>query len=96
MRDNGVDMPDPEANGGRLALKLPQGPDKVKFDKALKACGSFGPGGERGRQIPQEDQEKILAYVRCMRDNGIDLPRPGLLRRRRHPDRRPRQQDQAG
>lgn len=37
MREHGVDMPDPDANGGAQAL--PMKDDGTKFEEALKACG---------------------------------------------------------
>ncbi|WP_327088977.1 hypothetical protein OIE66_42880 [Nonomuraea sp. NBC_01738] len=42
MRENGVDVPDPEANGG---IKIEMGPgDQDKFEKAQEACKEFAPG----------------------------------------------------
>lgn len=41
MREHGVDMPDPTFNGANPAIPLPSaGPEKDRFDKASKACGS--------------------------------------------------------
>jgi hypothetical protein len=55
MRDNGVDMPDPDFTGGgiRVTIGTPGGggisPDSEVFQAAQKACGSlFGPAGGGG------------------------------------------------
>jgi hypothetical protein len=52
MRDNGVDMPDPDFSGGgiRMTIGVPGSggitPDSEVFQAAQKACGSlFGPAG---------------------------------------------------
>jgi hypothetical protein len=44
MRKNGVDMPDPEANGGGVKITRPRGGDSEAFEKARKACEEFLPG----------------------------------------------------
>jgi hypothetical protein len=76
MRDHGVDMADPAADGGRITIKIPRGADKAKTDKAMEACRSLGPAGEKGRTITPEEQEKARAFTQCMRDNGVDMPDP--------------------
>ena len=53
MRDNGVDMPDPDFSGGGVSIAIApgsgSGPDSEKFKAAQKACGSFfGPAGGAG------------------------------------------------
>jgi hypothetical protein len=57
----------------------PRSVDKDAFAAAERACKSFlpqggvnGPGGE----IDPEFQDKMLAFAKCMRDHGIDLPDP--------------------
>ncbi|PKV83819.1 hypothetical protein [Streptomyces sp. TLI_146] len=41
MRKNGFNMPDPKFDGGMMsAQRIPEGAEKVKFDKANKACES--------------------------------------------------------
>jgi hypothetical protein len=46
MREHGVDMPDPGADGG-LVFKTKPG-SREKLDKARQACQSKLPGGGRG------------------------------------------------
>ncbi|WP_424528843.1 hypothetical protein ACOZ38_03950 [Sphaerisporangium viridialbum] len=76
MRDNGVDMPDPQADGGRVAIKIPKGADRATMDKAMEACRSLSPMGEKGGTISPEEQENVRAFAQCMRDNGVDMPDP--------------------
>jgi hypothetical protein len=47
MRKNGVDMPDPKFDGGaQPALNVPKsGPEKTRFEKAIKTCESEAKGG---------------------------------------------------
>ncbi|WP_283135257.1 hypothetical protein [Rhizohabitans arisaemae] len=73
MRENGVDMPDPGANGG--AVRVERRPGDAKMEKALEACQSKAGPGTRKPLDPAE-QEKFRALARCMRENGIDMPDP--------------------
>jgi hypothetical protein len=55
MRDNGIDMPDPDFSGGGVRITIAggpgstTGPDSETFKAAQKACGGlFGPAGGGG------------------------------------------------
>jgi hypothetical protein len=88
MRENGIDMPDPivstDGNGG---TKIDQraGPgantpaSKERFNKADEACRHFMeaamPNGQ-GPAMSAEDQDKVLAFAKCMREHGVDMPDP--------------------
>lgn len=77
MRDNGVDMPDPDADGG---LAVTSGAVEAgtadEMDEAFEACKEFLPdGGEPVRTSP-EDLEAQRAFAKCMRDQGMDMPDP--------------------
>jgi hypothetical protein len=81
MRDEGIDMPDPEtASGpggaGGFAIGTKDG-DKETFDAALDACEHFleQAAGER-REIDPETQDRMLEFASCMRDHGIPMPDP--------------------
>ena len=55
MRQNGVDMPDPDFSKGGVQIGLGDGFDPMSetFKNAQKACGSlFGPGGGGGAPLP--------------------------------------------
>jgi hypothetical protein len=81
MRDNGVDMPDPEVDGdGNLRMRAGGGLsiDEGAMEEAMEACEDLRP--DFGSQMTPEDQsemqDRLLAYAECMRDNGIDMPDP--------------------
>ncbi|MGY0539564.1 hypothetical protein ACW14X_18780 [Nocardioides sp. YJ-D4] len=85
MRENGVDMPDPEftedggvriqGQGGKGAM-----PDPEVRDKAMKACEDKRPeggiGGPRDPEEVQEMQDRVLEFAACMRENGVNVPDP--------------------
>jgi hypothetical protein len=84
MRDNGVDIPDPQTDDqGRFSLRLDGGAkvDKDKVDAAMKACKKYNPIGDGGRlrdlENDPEFQEAQLRWAQCMRDHGVDVPDPG-------------------
>jgi hypothetical protein len=76
MREQGVDMPDPGANG---ELQLQVGPgNQEKVEQAQKKCG---PLLENARPRLSEEQRSamqdgLLAFAKCMREHGIDFPDP--------------------
>jgi hypothetical protein len=76
MREHGVDMPDPGPTG---ELQLQVGPgDQAKVEQAQEACGHLL---ENARPQVSEEQENamregLLAFARCMREHGIDMPDP--------------------
>lgn len=83
MRDEGIDIPDPEfsadGRGGRIQLG-PGGidPDDPDFQAAQKKCE---PLLESLRQnFDEEDrqamQDAALEFAKCMREHGIDMPDP--------------------
>ena len=91
MRAHGVDMPDPEVDDqGRIKLRIGAGgagkrPDPKKLEAAQKACGSLIGGGDGDRQIDPAERDAMVAFARCMREHGIDMPDPtgdGLVVRR--------------
>jgi hypothetical protein len=78
MRDNGVDVPDPDPNapgmgfarGGQLDLNNPT------FQKALEACRSKLPNGGAPPSLSPEQLDALRAFTQCMRDNGVEVPDP--------------------
>lgn len=80
MRENGIDLPDPEPDGeggftfgiGELGIDL----SDARFQDALRACRDKLPrGGDRDLDDP-EVQAQLREFAECMRDNGIDMPDP--------------------
>jgi len=87
MRENGVDMPDPQPGQAGVIIggtKGPGGkatginPEDPTTKKALAACeDKLGDAGQK--MSPEEEEEfkeKALAFAECMRENGIDMPDP--------------------
>jgi hypothetical protein len=90
MREHGVDMPDPVINddggvlvqvGGESDGEAGSGPDPKELDAANKECkhfmedaaGSIDPLSEEDQK---KMQEEALAFSKCMREHGIDMPDP--------------------
>jgi hypothetical protein len=78
LRQHGIDMPDPKFDAqGRMAMQLPAGvgPDDPKFKAADQACKQYAPGGEP-EQVDPQVQRQMVAYARCMRQHGVNIPDP--------------------
>jgi hypothetical protein len=90
MREHGIDMPDPEVDEqGRIRSRVggPGGarPDPKKLEAAQQACGSLMGGGDGDPQLDPAERDAMVAFARCMREHGIDMPDPtgdGLMLRR--------------
>ena len=77
MREQGIDMPDPQMDGGGISMSIPQGTDKAKVDAANEKCKQFLPNGGQPMKADPEMQEKMRQFAQCMRDNGLpDFPDP--------------------
>jgi hypothetical protein len=80
MRENGVDMPDPEpgeAGGGfRSFGGGADGADRETMEAALDACRDLAPQFEGPDPTDPEQQEQMLAMAECLREHGIDVPDP--------------------
>ncbi|MCS7479213.1 hypothetical protein ACFFQW_03505 [Umezawaea endophytica] len=78
MREQGVNMPDPGADGG---LKVDNGGDMTAFTEAAEKCrekvGNPPPreGGDKGKSDEEllADQLKI---AKCLREHGVDVKDP--------------------
>jgi hypothetical protein len=84
MRDEGIDLPDPDFSGGagggaRIQLG-PNGidPDDPKFQAAREKCEpileTLQQRFDPARQ--EEFQDAALEFAKCMREHGIDVPDP--------------------
>ncbi|WP_327008615.1 hypothetical protein OHA72_16005 [Dactylosporangium sp. NBC_01737] len=77
MRDKGVDMPDPQMDGGGISMMIPEGTDKAKVDAANAECKQFLPNGGEPMKADPEMQEKMRKFAQCMRENGLpEFPDP--------------------
>lgn len=85
MRDQGVDMADPEMDAdGNLRLARPEGVDEGNRDEVRAAREECGPllddVVQRFDNVDRTElQDNLLAYAQCMRDNGYeDMPDPDV------------------
>jgi hypothetical protein len=86
MREHGVDVPDPTRDSnGRVTMQARRStgaaPDDAKAKEAQEACGEHLRGGGERKLDPErqaELQDAFLAYARCMRGEGIDMPDPSF------------------
>ena len=81
MRENGVDIPDPDPNG--LIQMGPGGAgtiggDDEKTKAANKACEHHLRDGlpPMSAEDEQRMRDELLAFARCMREQGVDMPDP--------------------
>jgi hypothetical protein len=77
MRQHGIDMPDPQISGNRIAQGLGgKGPDDPKFKAAQQACNQYMPNGGQPTKPNAQQQQQMLQFARCMRQHGINMPDP--------------------
>ncbi|KOV42014.1 hypothetical protein [Streptomyces sp. H021] len=74
LREHGIDVPDPEPGQDPRGMTLGGGADPQKMQEAMKSCGMQGPGS--GKEPSQEEKDKELKWIQCMRDNGVALKDP--------------------
>ncbi|TDC19504.1 hypothetical protein E1265_23850 [Streptomyces sp. 8K308] len=77
MRENGVELEDPDPN--QMAIRLPEGSQNdPEVRAAMQACQDVlpngGPGG--GQSLTAEQIESLRAFTECMRENDIDMADP--------------------
>jgi hypothetical protein len=76
MRDNGVDMPDPDPKTGRIDFRALRGNSDPKFQDAMNKCRSLLVAAGSAQQLTTAEIEQLRQFATCMRDNGVDLPDP--------------------
>lgn len=77
MRQNGIDVPDPQENGGMM-IKADKNTDHAKMEKAMKACRHFmKEGGAEDAAKDPKFRDAMVKYAACMREHGVDMPDPG-------------------
>ncbi len=73
VRDHGVNMTDPDANGGLFV----QGKvDTDKLNAANQACRSLLPDGGRPPKFSPEQVDALRTFAACLRSYGLDVPDP--------------------
>jgi hypothetical protein len=76
MRAHGVNMPDPQVNGGRVTFGMQAGQDQAKVSAAQQACKQYAPNGGQPPSMSPEQVEQARKYAACMRQHGVDFPDP--------------------
>jgi hypothetical protein len=78
MRENGVpEFPDPDPEGRILIPRGSVNPDSAGFREAIDACQHLAPAGWGEANVGPGDEEVMLEFARCMRENGVpDYPDP--------------------
>lgn len=78
MREQGVDMPDPEPGGGMRMSG--EGLSEEQMDAAHEACQKWMdlamPEDGEAPEMSPEDKQAMLDMAQCMRDRGYDFPDP--------------------
>lgn len=85
LREQGIDVEDPGEGGGLLLRRGGgEGPERSlddggRFEEAAEKCreklGDAAPP-ELSEEQREEFQDQALAFARCMREQGIDMPDP--------------------
>ncbi|MEV8003361.1 hypothetical protein AB0P10_11880 [Streptomyces parvus] len=76
LREQGLDIPEPKPGQDGMGLTIDGGSmSKEKMEKAFKACEDKAVGGGP-KELSQAEKDKMVAYARCMRQNGFDMPDP--------------------
>jgi hypothetical protein len=81
MREHGIDMPDPQRTGNGAIKQTINGKpgSRAAMEAAQKACQKYMQiGGGKAPSAAEQAKVKdaMLAYAKCMRDNGVDMPDP--------------------
>jgi hypothetical protein len=81
MRDNGVDVPDPQPGQGGIQIQAGQNgidPNSETFRKAQSECQHFMRDAipEDQRPDPTEMRDQLTKLAQCMREHGVDMPDP--------------------
>ncbi|MER7502837.1 hypothetical protein AB0L05_06035 [Nonomuraea pusilla] len=82
MRENGVDVPDPERGKG-LMMRFGKETSPEKVQKAQEACKQYAPSGMTGGKADPQRAEAMRRLAQCMRDNGVEAfpdPEGGAVR----------------
>lgn len=77
MRDNGVDMADPDLSGAGLGLPAGVNLADPAVASAVTACQSKLPNGGAPPKLDADQLERYQTFATCMREHGIELPDPG-------------------
>jgi hypothetical protein len=74
MRQHGLNMPDPQITADRLVLRPP--PKSPKVQAAVQACRQYLPNGGQPPALTAQERQQAVAFARCVRQRGINMPDP--------------------
>ncbi|MGW5065700.1 hypothetical protein ACWEQJ_06195 [Streptomyces cyaneofuscatus] len=76
LREQGLDIPEPKPGENGMGVTIDGGSKSQKeMEKAFKACQDKAVGGGP-KELSQAEKDKMVAFARCMRKNGFDMPDP--------------------
>ncbi|MFF7013154.1 hypothetical protein ACFY9Y_31275 [Streptomyces fimicarius] len=76
LREQGLDIPEPKPGQDGVGITIDGGSlSKKEMEKAFKACEDKAVGGGP-KELTQAEKDKMVAFARCMRKNGFDMPDP--------------------
>ena len=76
MRDQGIDMPDPNEDGSIQAQKSDGMMEASEACEAELGAAPAAPG-DGPQKSDEEQRAEWLEIAACFRDNGLDVPDPG-------------------
>ncbi|MCX4681911.1 hypothetical protein OG413_42690 [Streptomyces sp. NBC_01433] len=76
LREQGLNIPEPKPGENGVGMTIDGGgKSQKKVEKAFKACQDKAVGGGP-KELTQAEKDKMVAFARCMRENGFDMPDP--------------------
>ncbi|MYR93448.1 MULTISPECIES: hypothetical protein [unclassified Streptomyces] len=76
LREQGLNIPEPKPGENGMGVTIDGGSKSRKeMEKAFKACEDKAVGGGP-KELTQAEKDKMVAFARCMRKNGFDMPDP--------------------
>ncbi|MDX3377064.1 hypothetical protein PV390_21965 [Streptomyces sp. ME02-6991-2A] len=76
LREQGLKIPEPKPGENGMGVTIDGGSKGQKeMEKAFKACQDKAVGGGP-KELTQAEKDKMVAFARCMRKNGFDMPDP--------------------
>lgn len=76
LREQGLDIPEPKPGENGMGVTIDGGSKgRKEMEKAFKACQDKAVGGGP-KELTQAEKDKMVAFARCMRKNGFDMPDP--------------------
>jgi hypothetical protein len=79
MRENGVDMADPDpSGGGGGGISVGSEAEKDKVDKANAKCKHLMPNGGEPEKPTAEDLDRARQMAKCLREHGIEIKEPTM------------------